>query len=357
MSKKALIAMSGGVDSSVAALIMKNNQYECIGATMILADEKIMNSDAACCNEENIADAKKVCERLSMEHFVYDFSSDFQTEVIDRFVCAYKCGETPNPCVDCNRYIKWGLLFEKCEELGCEKIVTGHYAQVVYDEDSRKWLLKKGLDHSKDQSYVLYSLTQKQLEKIALPLGGMSKDEVRNIAEESGFVNSHKKDSQDICFVPDGDYAKFIEDYTNETFPQGDYVDKSGNPLGKHQGIIRYTRGQRKGLGIALGKRTFVLDVNVAENKVVLGENEDLFSRELIAEDINLISIDKITDGMKVKAKIRYNHTEADASVYYIDDNSFKVIFDEPQRAITKGQAVVLYDGDTVIGGGKIVNY
>lgn len=358
MSKKALIAMSGGVDSSVAALIMKNEDYLCIGATMILADEKLISDpEKACCNQENIKDAKAVADKLNMEHFVYDFSEHFRESVVERFVCAYQCGETPNPCVDCNRYIKWGLLFDKAEELGCDKIVTGHYAQVVYDEKSGKYLLKKGVDHSKDQSYVLYSITQSQLKKIALPLGSMSKEKAREIAMENNFITSHKKDSQDICFVPDGDYAAFIENYTGKTFPAGDYTDKDGNILGRHNGIIRYTRGQRKGLGIALGKRTFVLDVNVSENKVVLGENEDLFSRELIATDVNLISIDAITDGMDVMAKIRYNHTEQPARVYNAGNNNIKVIFDQPQRAITKGQAVVLYDGDTVIGGGKIVSY
>ena len=351
--KKALIAMSGGVDSSVAAYLMKNKDFECMGATMRLHCKE--NEDASCLTSKDIEDARRIAKSLDMPYEVYDFQDNFKEKVIDKFVSTYKTGGTPNPCVDCNRHLKFSALMSKMEELGLDYVVTGHYARVAYDENSGRYLLKKGFDASKDQSYVLYSLTQYQLAHTLLPLGEFSKEEARKIAENLDIDISQKKDSQDICFVPDGDYAKFIENYTGETFKEGDFVTLDGEKLGTHKGIIRYTIGQRKGLGLALPASMYVVKTSVEENKVYLGFNDDLFSKELYATDINLISVEKITEPIKCTAKIRYKHNEAPCTVTQTEDNKLHIVFDEPQRAITKGQAVVLYDGDIVIGGGTII--
>lgn len=350
---KAVIAMSGGVDSSTAAYLMKERGYDIIGVTLKLFDnEDIMIREKSCCSLSDVEDAKSVAARLGIKHYTFNFKDDFKTCVIDRFIDAYENGRTPNPCIDCNRYIKFRRLMERAKELRYDNVVTGHYARIV--NIGGRFVLKKGVDHKKDQSYVLYSLTKEQLKHTILPLGDMTKDEVREIALNQGFINAKKRDSQDICFVPDGDYAKFIEGYSHKTYPDGDFVDLHGNVLGTHKGIIRYTIGQRKGLGLSLPKPLYVCKTDIEANKVILGDNEDLFSKSLDAEDINLTACDNINSPIRVKAKIRYSQTEEDATVVQTGDDSIHVEFDKPQRAITKGQAVVLYDNDVVIGGGVI---
>lgn len=354
MNKKAMIAMSGGVDSSVAAYLMKQQGYDAIGVTLRLYDNEDAGiDDKTCCSLDDVEDAASVAYRLGMKHYVFNFRDDFKSEVIDRFIDAYENGRTPNPCIDCNRYIKFKRLLERAAQLDYDYVVTGHYAQVV--EENGRFLLKKGFDHTKDQSYVLYSLTQEQLKHTILPLGGMSKAQVREIAEANGFINAHKSDSQDICFVPDGDYAGFIERYSGRTYPNGEFVDLEGNVLGEHKGIIRYTRGQRKGLGLALPQPMYVCRTDLLENKVILGLNDDLFSKELDADDINLIACDKIDAPIRVEAKVRYSQSAQSATVWQTGEDRLHIEFDEPQRAITKGQAVVMYDGDTVVGGGRIM--
>lgn len=354
MSKKAIIAMSGGVDSSVAAFLMKDKGFDCIGATMKLYDnDDIMESgEKTCCSLDDIEDARSVANRLSMPYYVFNFKDEFKEKVIDKFIATYENGGTPNPCIDCNRHLKFKRLFQKMQELRFDYVVTGHYARV---EEQNGWFyLKKGVDAAKDQSYVLYSLTQNQLAHIQFPLGAYSKTEIREIAENHNFLNARKKDSQDICFVPDGDYAKFIEGYLGKTYPKGNFIDINGNVLGEHQGIIRYTNGQRKGLGVAFGKPMYVADKNVKDNTVTLCTNEELFSAELIAADFNWL-IPNPAKEIKCSARVRYNMKEQPATAYILDNANVKIVFDAPQRAITRGQAAVLYDGDTVLGGGTIL--
>ena len=355
MSKKALIAMSGGVDSSVAAYLMLKRGYDCTGVTLKLFDNDESAAEKTCCSLDDTEDARSVCLKLGIPHYVYNFKDIFDEKVVGRFIAAYETGATPNPCIDCNRFIKFGKLFQRAEELGFDCVVTGHYASVEYNENENRYLLKKAPDINKDQSYVLYSLTQRQLAKTVFPLGEMTKEQVRALAEEMGFINARKHDSQDICFVPDGDYARFIEEYTGKSYPGGDFVDESGKVLGRHKGIIRYTVGQRKGLGLALPQPMYVKEKNLEENKVVLCPNSELFSRELLAGELNLIAFDKIEQPLRVSARVRYNQKEQPATVYQLDGSTIRVVFDVPQRAISKGQAVVLYDGDYVLGGGTIL--
>lgn len=352
---KAIIAMSGGVDSSVAAFLMKEQGYDIIGITLKLHGEKNIIEEQSCCTTQDILDAKAVCDRLSIEHRVVDLESNFKENVIDRFIDSYVCGGTPNPCVDCNRYIKFSKLLDIAKEEGYDYVVTGHYARVGYDENSGRYLLKKGLDESKDQSYVLYSLSQDALAHLKLPLGELTKDRVREIAEENCFINANKKDSQDICFVPDGKYADFITQYTGKSFPDGDFVDLKGQVLGTHKGIIRYTIGQRKGLNLSLPQSMYVCKKDIDTNTVTLCLDHELFSDTLIAEDVNFISIKELTEPIRVKAKIRYKHNESSATLYPCESGRIKLVFDSPQRAITKGQAVVMYDGNSVVGGATIV--
>ncbi len=353
-TEKVLIAMSGGVDSSVAAYLMKAQGCDCVGATMKL----FRNEDAgisrakSCCSLSDVEDARGVAERLGIPYYVFNFTGDFAHQVIDRFISAYERGTTPNPCIDCNRYLKFERLYERAELIGCGAVVTGHYARI--ERENGRWLLKKALDESKDQSYVLYSLTQTQLAHTRFPLGALRKSQVREIAETQGFYNAHKPDSQDICFVPDVDHARFIERYTGRQYPCGDFVDALGHVLGQHRGIIRYTVGQRKGLGIAADTPLYVRRIDAAENRIVLGENASLFTRTLTANDFNWIAFDTPPRELRARARIRYRHTEKPAAIFPHDDGSVTIVFDEPQRAITEGQAVVLYDGDTVLGGGTI---
>ena len=352
---KVLIAMSGGVDSRVAAFLMKEQGCECIGATMkLFHNEDIgVSRTKTCCSFEDVEDARLVALRLGIPYYVFNFSDDFKGQVIDRFISSYERGATPNPCIDCNRYLKFERLYERARILGCDAIVTGHYARI--EQENGRWLLKKSLDESKDQSYVLYSLTQDQLAHTRLPLGAMHKSETRRIAEEQGFYNADKPDSQDICFVPDGDYAGFIARYTGRDCPAGDFVDESGHVLGQHKGIVHYTVGQRKGLGIAADAPLYVKRIDAAENRVVLSGNDALFSRELTANDFNWIAYDVPPRELRATARVRYHQREQAATVTVLSDGHVHLVFDEPQRAITPGQAVVLYDGDTVLGGGTIL--
>lgn len=353
--KKALIAMSGGVDSSVAAKMMKDKGYDCIGCTMKLysnEDAGVSKSTKTCCSLDDVEDARSVAFGLGMPYYVFNFTEDFRHKVMDRFVCAYENGRTPNPCIDCNRYMKFEKLYERAVVLGCDYIVTGHYVRIEKDGD--KYLLKKALDDTKDQSYVLYSMTQEQLAHSMFPLGELKKTEVRELAENNGFINARKADSQDICFVPDGDYAAFIRRHTGREYPEGDFVDVDGNVLGKHNGIVNYTIGQRKGLGIAFGTPLYVKSINTEDNTVTLCDNESLFSETLVARNFNWISGEVPKEPFRCKAKVRYRHTEQDATVVPFDDSTVIITFDEPQRAITPGQAAVLYDGDIVLGGGII---
>ena len=340
--EKALIAMSGGVDSSVAAFLMQQKGYECIGTTMNLLGE-----------ETDITDAKKIAEKLNIPFYTVDLSKEFKKEIIDYFIESYEAGETPNPCLKCNKYFKFGKMQEVAKELGCTKVATGHYA--IIEKKGDRFLLKKAADPLKDQSYFLYSLSQEQLAFSEFPLGEITKEEAREIAVLQGFVNAKRKDSQDICFVPDGDYISVIENVSGKKYPEGDFVDEKGNVLGKHKGIIRYTVGQRKGLGLALPQPMYVKEKNVNENKVILCKNEELFEKELIARDFNWIAYENPGKPVRAKAKIRCRHKEADSTITPLENGNVKVIFDEPQRAIAKGQAVVVYDGDIVIGGGIIV--
>lgn len=351
---KAVIAMSGGVDSGVAAFLMKEKGFECIGATMKLYDNDDINieSDKTCCSLDDIEDARAVARRLSIPYYVFNFKDDFREKVIDKFVSAYENGATPNPCIDCNRYLKFEKLFVRMKELDYDYVVTGHYARI--EKDGGRYYLKKGRDASKDQSYVLYSLTQEQLAHVLFPLGDYTKSEIRRIAEEQGFLNAHKRDSQDICFVPDGDYAAFIEKYTGRTYPSGDFVDINGKPIGTHRGIIRYTNGQRKGLGVSLGQPMYVCGKDIENNTVTLCTGERLYSKELTAADFNWI-IPEPQGSISCTARVRYNMKEQPAHAQSLPDSTVKIVFDEPQRAVAKGQAAVLYDGDTVLGGGTIV--
>ncbi len=354
-AEQALIAMSGGVDSSVAAYLMKKNGYSCVGCTMKLhANEGTKERENSCCTLEDVEDARSVAYRLDMPYYVFNFSDDFEEKIIRKFIRSYENGITPNPCIDCNRYMKFDKLFERAKVLGCEYVVTGHYARIGRDPETGKLQLKKAADASKDQSYVLYSLTQEQLRHVQFPLGELLKTEVRAIAEEKGFVNARKAESQDICFVPDGDYAKVIAQYTGKQPEPGNYVDAAGRVLGRHQGIIHYTIGQRKGLGVAFGSPRFVCGIRKDTNEVVLGTNEELFRREVHAGEFNWIAGEPPARYFRCKAKIRYRQTEQWADVTVNGNGSIFLCFDEPQRAVTPGQSAVLYDGEIVLGGGII---
>ena len=352
--KKALIAMSGGVDSSLAAKLMIDSGFECIGCTMkLFHNEDIgMERSRTCCSLDDVEDARRVAYKLGMRFYVFNFTTDFRNTVIRKFVESYQNGVTPNPCIDCNRYMKFGKLFERADILGCQYVVTGHYARI--EEQNGSFVLKKAIDETKDQSYVLYSMTQEQLARTKFPLGNLRKAEVRAIAEQNGFINADKPDSQDICFVPDGDYARVIERQTGCKAPVGDFVDRHGNVLGKHKGMIHYTVGQRKGLGISSSEPFYVYRICPQDNTVVLGRREDLFTAQVDAADFNWISGRCPEHEFRCKAKIRYRQDEQWATVIPDSQRIVHIVFDNPQRAVTPGQAAVLYDGDTVLGGGTI---
>ncbi|MDR0889199.1 MAG: tRNA 2-thiouridine(34) synthase MnmA [Oscillospiraceae bacterium] len=339
--------MSGGVDSSVAAWLLRERGYDCIGATM-----KLFHGDnGSCCSLADVEDARAVAFKLKMPYFVFNFTQTFETEVLSRFVSQYACGATPNPCIDCNRYVKFDRFLHRARELQQDFIATGHYARI--ERSGGRYLLKKATDASKDQSYVLYAMTQEQLASTLFPLGELAKIQTREIAQREGFVNAKKRDSQDICFAPDGDYAAAIEALSGSCYPQGNFVDRDGRVLGVHKGLIRYTVGQRKGLGISAAQPLYVLEKRSADNTIVLGRREELLCSEFDAADFNWIRYEVPPPVLRVKACIRYRGSEQWATVTCKD--TVHIAFDEPQAAVSKGQAVVLYDGEYVVGGGTIL--
>lgn len=350
---KALIAMSGGVDSSVAAYLAQREGYECIGCTMKLYtnEDAGLSERHTCCSLDDVEDARSVAYRLGMPYYVFNFSEGFRERVMLPFAADYCRGRTPNPCIECNRCMKFEALLRRAEELGCNKIVTGHYARV--ERAGERYILRKALDGTKDQSYVLYAMTQRQLSRTLFPLGGMRKSETRAVAEAQGFLNARKKDSQDICFAPDGDYAAAIERMTGEEGRPGAFVSTDGRVLGEHRGITHYTVGQRRGLGIPHPESLYVCRIDPERNEVVLGAERELYRRETEIADVNWIAGEAPAAPVRCAVKIRYRAAEKSAVVYPEGDRA-RVVFDEPQRAITPGQAAVFYDGDTVLGGGTI---
>ncbi|MDR3343329.1 MAG: tRNA 2-thiouridine(34) synthase MnmA [Treponema sp.] len=355
MKGKAVVAMSGGVDSSVAAWLMREARYDCIGITMKLFTNEDTGStkNNACCSLADVNDARMVAYHLDMPHYVLNFSDDFKNLVIRRFIETYEKGATPNPCIDCNRYIKFERLLLRARQLDFDYIVTGHYAEIAHAGE--RFLLKKARDTKKDQSYVLYTLTQEQLARTFFPLGAMTKQEVREIAQTQGFVNAEKHDSQDICFVPDHDYARFIEHYTGKPAEEGNIINTDGTVLGTHRGLIRYTIGQRRGLGLSFPVPMYVSAKSTTNNTVTVGTEQVLYAKTLTADTINLIACTELARPLRVTVKTRYLQAEQGAIVEQTGTDTLRVDFDTPQRAITAGQAVVLYDGDVVVGGGTIV--
>ena len=354
--RRALIAMSGGIDSSVCALLMRAAGYTCEGATMRL----YRNADIGlsqyhgCCTQRDIDDAADVAFTLDMPFHILDYTAEFRQAVIEKFICTYEAGGTPNPCIDCNRSLKFGALLSYAAEHGFDCVATGHYARIQYDAASGRYLLRRALDASKDQSYVLYMLTQAQLARLRFPLGDHTKAQAREMAAAAGLCNARKHDSQDICFVPDGDYAAFMERSRGLTYPAGDFVDLSGAVVGRHRGAVRYTIGQRRGLGLALGAPVYVCARRMADNTVVVGPERALYARALLADEVNWIPFDAPTEPLRVMACTRYRHAPQPATARITEDGLLYLEFDAPQRAITPGQAVVLYDGDLVLGGGTI---
>lgn len=349
--KKISVAMSGGVDSGVCALLVKNSGFDTFGATMKLytpSDESVPSNTL-----KDISDAKEICNKLGIEHKVYDFSKEFYDKVINNFMHTYISGGTPNPCVVCNKYLKFGALLDMATRDGADKIATGHYAKIEEDPSGR-FLLRRASDIKKDQTYVLWSLSQHQLSHTIFPLGDYTKPEIRQIAEQNNLINAHKSDSQDICFVPNGDYASFISRESGYISEPGNYIDMDGNILGRHKGIIHYTVGQRKGLGISMNKHIFVRDKDAEKNTVTLSDEEYIFSNRIILKNINLIPFDSIDSQIRVQAKIRYSQKVAPATAIQTGEDEITLLFDEPQRAPAKGQSAVMYDGDYVVGGGII---
>ena len=353
---KVVVGMSGGVDSSVAAHLLKEQGYEVIGMTMQIWQEGAPEDhDGGCCGLSAVDDARRVCQKLDIPHYVINFREDFKKYVIDYFLEEYQNAKTPNPCIACNRYVKWESMLQKSLQIGADYIATGHYARVIKHEETGRFALKQSKTLAKDQTYALYNLTQHQLEHTLMPLGDYTKDEIREIAKAIGLGVATKPDSQEICFVPDNNYARYIEEETGEKPIPGNFVDSEGKVLGKHKGIIHYTIGQRKGLGLSLGKPGFVQKINKETNEIVIGDNEDLFHTMVVANQLNFMPFEKLEAPMKCLGKIRYNQVAEPCTIEMIDENTIKCIFDNPQRAITPGQALVIYDGEELVGGGTIL--
>lgn len=348
-NKKVLIGMSGGVDSSVAAVLLKEQGYEVIGTTL----ELFVGS--SCCNIDTYIDAKNVCNSIGIPHFTYDYKNEFRKFVIDDFINCYANCKTPNPCIECNKYMKFGCMYEKAKELGCNYIATGHYAKTEYSEKYNRWVLKKSNAGKKDQSYVLWNIPKYLIEYVLFPLANFeNKEQIREIAKEKELKTANKPDSEDICFVPDGNYKKFLEKNSGIKPKYGNIVNSKGIILGKHTGLYNYTVGQRKGLGISNSVPLFVLGFNKEKNEVIVGEEKELYKKEIVVTDINLLLVDKVDKETQVTVKTRYSAKEAKATIKQEGEN-IKVVFDEPQRAVTPGQSAVFYIDDIVFGGGKIV--
>ncbi len=355
--KKVVVGMSGGVDSSVAAWLLKEQGYDVIGVTMQIwqeEEETIQEENGGCCGLSAVEDARRVAASLKIPYYVMNFRKEFKENVIDYFVREYLNGRTPNPCIACNRYVKWESLLMRSLEIGADYIATGHYSRIVRLPNGR-YSLKTSATGAKDQTYALYNLTQEQLKKTLMPVGEYTKEEIRKMAENIGLRVADKPDSQDICFVPDGDYASFIKERTGEKVEAGNFVMSDGTVVGRHKGIIHYTVGQRKGLGLSLGHPVFVLEIRPETNEVVVGSNEESMSKYVRADHVNFMSVADIENPMRVWAKIRYNHKGAWCTVEKTKEDEILCTFEEPQRAITPGQAVVLYDGEYVLGGGTII--
>ena len=355
--KKVVVGMSGGVDSSVAAWLLKNQGYDVIGVTMQIwqdEEEAAMEEHGGCCGLSAVDDARRVAAALDIPYYVMNFKKEFKENVIDYFIDDYLHGRTPNPCIACNRYVKWESLLKRSLDIGAEYVATGHYARVEKLSNGR-YAIRNSATAAKDQTYALYNLTQDQLSKTLMPVGEYTKDQIRAMADEIGLLVAHKPDSQDICFVPDGDYASFIENTTDQVLPTGNFVTPEGKVLGKHKGIIHYTVGQRKGLGLALGYPAFVLEIRPETNEVVIGTYEESLTYTVRANELNFMSVEQITEPVRIFAKIRYNHKGAWCTVERTGEDEIVCTFDEPIRAATPGQAVVLYDGEYVLGGGTIL--
>lgn len=354
---KVVVGMSGGVDSSVAAFLLKKQGYDVIGVTMqIWQDEEqaVQEENGGCCGLSAVEDARRVAAALDIPYYVMNFKDSFQKNVIDYFIEEYLRGRTPNPCIACNRYVKWESLLQRSLAIGADHIATGHYARVVRLPNGR-YTLRRSAAAGKDQTYALYNLTQEQLKRTLMPVGDYSKEEIRAIAEEIGLQVAAKPDSQDICFVPDGDYASYIEERTGEKMPEGNFITPEGKVLGRHKGIIHYTVGQRKGLGLALGYPAFVLEIRSETNEVVIGTHAESLAGFLRADHLNFMAVEDLTEPVHVFTKIRYNHKGVWATIEKTGEDELRCTFDEPQRAVTPGQAVVFYEGDYVLGGGTIL--